>query len=25
VLYSSPPMRGASCGLGEFQPVTLAH
>ncbi len=24
VLYSSPPMRGASCGLGEFQPVTGA-
>ncbi len=23
VLYSSPPMRGASCGLGQFQPVTL--
>ena len=24
VLYSSPIMRGASCGLGQFQPVTLA-
>ena len=24
VLYQSPPMRGASCGLGEFQPVTGA-
>ncbi len=24
VLYSSPPMRGASCGLGEFQPITGA-
>ena len=24
VLYASPPMSGASCGLGEFQPVTLA-
>ena len=24
VLYSSPPMRGASCGLAPFQPVTLA-
>lgn len=24
VLQSSPPIRGASCGLAEFQPVTLA-
>lgn len=24
VLYSSPIQRGASCGLGEFQPVTGA-
>jgi hypothetical protein len=24
VLYSSPPYRGASCGLGEFQPITGA-
>jgi hypothetical protein len=24
VLYSSPLQRGASCGLGQFQPVTLA-
>jgi hypothetical protein len=24
VLTSSPPMRGASCGLGSFQPVTGA-
>jgi hypothetical protein len=24
VLYANPPMRGASCGLGQFQPVTLA-
>jgi hypothetical protein len=24
VLYSSPPMRGASCGLGKFQPITGA-
>ncbi len=24
VLYQSPPMRGASCGLGEFQPVKIA-
>jgi hypothetical protein len=24
VLMSSPPMRGASCGLGQFQPVTGA-
>ena len=24
VLYSSPPYRGASCGLGQFQPVTGA-
>lgn len=24
VLHSSPPMRGASCGLGEFQPITGA-
>jgi hypothetical protein len=24
VLYSSPPMRGASCGLGQFQPITGA-
>ena len=23
VLYASPPMRGASCGLGQFQPVEL--
>lgn len=23
VLTASPPMRGASCGLGQFQPVTL--
>ena len=23
VLYTAPPMRGASCGLGRFQPVTL--
>lgn len=25
VLYVGPLMRGASCGLGEFQPVTLAR
>ena len=25
VLYASGPMRGASCGLGRFQPVTLAR
>ena len=25
VLHSAPIMRGASCGLSEFQPVTLAH
>ncbi len=24
VLYQSPPMRGASCGLAEFQPVKIA-
>ena len=24
VLYSGPPMRGASCGLGQFQPITGA-
>ena len=24
VLFSSPPYRGASCGLGQFQPVTGA-
>ncbi len=24
VLYSSPPYRGTSCGLGQFQPVTGA-
>ncbi|MFL0414149.1 hypothetical protein [uncultured Sphingomonas sp.] len=24
VLYASPPMRGASCGLSQFQPVTIA-
>ena len=24
VLYTSPVSRGASCGLGQFQPVTLA-
>jgi len=24
VLHSSPPMRGASCGLGQFQPITGA-
>ena len=24
VLMTSPPMRGASCGLGQFQPVTGA-
>ncbi|MFT3976143.1 MAG: hypothetical protein QM688_03370 [Sphingomonas bacterium] len=24
VLYQSPMMRGASCGLGEFQPVRIA-
>lgn len=24
VLMSSPPMRGASCGLGSFQPITGA-
>ncbi len=24
VLYTAPVMRGASCGLGQFQPVTLA-
>ena len=24
VLYSSPPLRGPSCGLGKFQPVTGA-
>lgn len=23
VLYASPPMRGASCGMGEFQPVKI--
>ena len=23
VLYNAPVMRGASCGLGQFQPVTL--
>ena len=23
VLYTSPGMRGASCGLGQFQPVTI--
>ena len=25
VFSTSPPMRGASCGLGEFQPVTIAR
>ena len=25
VLYAAPPMRGASCGLGRFQPVKLAR
>ena len=25
VLYSTPGGRGPSCGLGTFQPVTLAH
>ncbi len=25
VFHTSPPMRGASCGLAPFQPVTLAH
>ncbi len=25
VFQTSPPMRGASCGLAPFQPVTLAH
>jgi hypothetical protein len=24
VLHSGPPMRGASCGLGQFQPITGA-
>jgi hypothetical protein len=24
VLHSSPPLRGASCGLGKFQPITGA-
>jgi hypothetical protein len=24
VLYDTPPMRGASCGLGKFQPITGA-
>ncbi|HLZ79684.1 MAG TPA: DUF6491 family protein [Sphingomonas sp.] len=24
VLHSSPPLRGASCGLGSFQPITGA-
>jgi len=24
VLYSSPPQRGASCGLGKFQPISGA-
>ncbi len=24
VLYSTPPMQGASCGLGKFQPITGA-
>jgi len=24
VLMTSPPMRGASCGLGQFQPITGA-
>jgi hypothetical protein len=24
VLHDSPPMRGASCGLGQFQPITGA-
>ena len=24
VLHDSPPMRGASCGLGDFQPITGA-
>jgi hypothetical protein len=24
VLYSGPPMQGASCGLGQFQPITGA-
>ena len=25
VFETTPPMRGASCGLAPFQPVTLAH
>ena len=25
VLYTPPVMRGASCGLGQFQPVTLGR
>ncbi len=25
VFTTNPPMRGPSCGLGQFQPVTLAH
>lgn len=25
VFETSPPMRGASCGLAPFQPVSLAH
>ena len=25
VLYTTPIQRGASCGLGEFQPVTIAR
>ncbi|MEG3146778.1 hypothetical protein U1839_19165 [Sphingomonas sp. RT2P30] len=25
VFTTSPPMRGPSCGLGQFQPVTLTH
>ncbi|MBA3897648.1 MAG: hypothetical protein H0X36_11075 [Sphingomonadaceae bacterium] len=25
VLYSSPLQQGATCGLGKFQPVQLAH
>jgi hypothetical protein len=25
VLYQAPIVRGASCGLGQFQPVTLAR
>ncbi len=24
VLYSGPPIRGAACGLGQFQPITGA-